>query len=228
VTPRRPRSLALGRAGAALAVALLVAGCAHGATGPAETAAAFGAALERGDVAAAYALLSADTRARLPLAAFKLQVEEGGASTRQAARALREGKRPAPARAEVGVPEGEPLALVEEDGAWRVDGHSFEPWSQRSPRAALRTFVRAIESRRYDVVLRLVPTRHGATVTVETLRLFWEGAAAAENAQLVARLRAALGAPIVEVGDEAHMPYGERAEARLVREDGLWKIETPD
>jgi len=33
---------------------------------------------------------------------------------------------------------------------------------------------------------------------------------------------------IVEVGDEARMPYGTDAEARLVREDGAWKIEDPD
>ncbi len=206
----------------------MLTGCAHQATGPAEAAAAFGAALERGDVAAAYALLSAETRARMPLAGFKLQLEEGGAFTRQEARALREGKLPAAPRATLELPEGETLTLVQEDGAWRVDGHPLEPWGQRSPRAALRTFVRAVESRRYDVVLGLVPTRHRATVTLETLRLFWEGASAAENAQVVGRLKAALGAPLIELGDEARMPYGERAEARLVREDGLWKIETPD
>ena len=60
------------------------------------------------------------------------------------------------------------------------------------------------------------------------LRDFWEGEHKAENAERLARLRAALGAPIVEVGDEARMPYGADAEARLVREDGDWKIEDPD
>ncbi|MDB4982882.1 MAG: hypothetical protein JWM82_3634 [Myxococcales bacterium] len=224
--PRRSRSRAPGRAAAALVVASLM-GCAHQA-GPAEAAATFGAALERGDVAGAYALLSADTRARLPLAVFKLQLDEGGASTRQAARALRDGKLSAPPRAALELPDGDTLTLIQENGAWRVDGHPLEAWGQRSPRAALRTFVRAVESRRYDVVLRLVPMRHRATVTVETLRLFWEGGAAAENARVVGRLKAALSAPIVELGDEARMPYAERAEARLVREDGLWKIETPD
>jgi hypothetical protein len=208
--------------------ACLVAACAHRAAGPADTLAAFGAAIERGDVAAAYALTSAEYRARVPLPAFKLQLEEGGASTYETARSLRDGRLAGPPRAEVDVASGETLTLVQQDGAWRVDGHPLEPWSQRTPRAALRTFVRAVEARRYDVVLRLVPTRHRSGVTVETLRLFWEGASAAQNAQLVARLRAALEAPIVEVGDEAAMPYGERGEARLVREDGLWKIEDPD
>ena len=46
--------------------------------------------------------------------------------------------------------------------------------------------------------------------------------------QLLARLRTAVRAPIVETGDEAHLPYAERAEVHFVREDGLWKIENPD
>jgi hypothetical protein len=118
--------------------------------------------------------------------------------------------------------------VVDEGGRWRIDGAPFEPWSQRTPRAALRSFVRALEQRRYDIVLRLCPTRHRTGLTVESLRSYWEGAGKDENAQLLARLRAAMRAPIVEAGDEAHMPYGERAEVLFVREDGAWKIEDPD
>jgi glutamate racemase len=43
----------------------------------------------------------------------------------------------------------------------------------------------------------------------------------------LSELRASINAPIVELGDEAHMPYGER-EVRFVREDGIWKIDDPD
>jgi hypothetical protein len=124
---------------------------------------------------------------------------------------------------------GEPLGLVDEGGRWRVaDTSLFEPWSQRTPRAALRSFVRALEERRYDIVLRLCPMRRRASLSVEALRTFWEGEHKTENAALLARLRDALGAPIVEVGDEARLPYGPGHEARLVREDGVWKIEDPD
>ncbi|HVZ74216.1 MAG TPA: hypothetical protein VHJ20_17675 [Polyangia bacterium] len=207
------------------AAILFVLGCASRGAGPSATAAAFGAAVERGDAAAAYALTSADYRARVPLATFAAELQDGGAAMRDAGRALREGR--SPPRAEVDLGHGEALGLVEEGGAWRVDG-PLEPWSQRTPRAALRTFVRALEAKRYDVVLRLVPARARPGVTVESLRLYWEGPSAADNAQLVSRLRAALGSPIVEEGAAARMPYGERDEARLVREDGLWKIEDPD
>jgi hypothetical protein len=88
--------------------------------------------------------------------------------------------------------------------------------------------VRALEQRRYDIVLRLCPTRRRAGLSVEALRAFWEGEHKTENVALLQSLREALGAPIVEIGDEARLSYGAGSEARLVREDGVWKIEDPD
>lgn len=204
-------------------------GCARPAAGPASTLSALGAALERKDWDAAYALTSSDFRARVPPGAFRAELEESGAATQQLARRLRAGAEAAPARVTVELAPGEPLGLVDEGGRWRIaDPSLFEPWSQRTPRAALRSFVRALEERRYDIVLRLCPMRRRAGLSVEALRVYWEGEHKAENAALLAGLRDALGAPIVEVGDEARLPYGPGREARLVREDGAWKIEDPD
>jgi hypothetical protein len=204
-------------------------GCAHPAGGPASTLSALGAALEHKDWDAAYALTSEDFRARVPLAAFRAELEDSGTSTQQLARRLRAAGEGTPARVTVELAPGEPLGLIDEGGRWRVaDTALFEPWSQRTPRAALRSFVRALEERRYDVVLRLCPMRRRAGLSVEALRTFWEGEHKTENAALLARLRDALGAPIVEIGDEARLPYGQGREARLVREDGAWKIEDPD
>jgi hypothetical protein len=136
-------------------------------------------------------------------------------------------------RVTIDLVQGEPVTLVEEGGRWLVDDPTlFEPWSQRTPRAALRSFVRALEQQRYDVVLRLCPTQRRPTLSVDALRAYWEGEHKADNAALLARLRAALdapapGHPMVETGDEARMPY-PGGEVRLVREDGAWKIENPD
>jgi hypothetical protein len=204
-------------------------GCARPAAGPASTLSALGAALERKDWDAAYALTSADFRARVPRAAFRAQLEDGGASTQALAHRLRAAGDATPARVTVELAPGEPLGLVDDGGLWRVaDPQLFEPWSQKTPRAALRSFVRALDERRYDVVLRLCPMRRRAGLSVEALRAYWEGEHKAENAALLAHLRDALAAPIVEVGDEARLPYGPGREARLVREDGAWKIEDPD
>jgi hypothetical protein len=204
-------------------------GCARPAGGPADTLASFGAALERKDYAAAYALTSADFRARMPLPVFRAELEDGGPDTLALARRLRaEGERRS-LRVTVELPPGESVSLVADGGRWLIDEPTFvEAWGQKTPRAALRSFVRALEQRRYDIVLRLCPARRRAGLTVAMLKDEWEGERKAENADRLARLRAAVGAPIVEVGDEARMPYGTDAEARLVREDGAWKIEDPD
>jgi hypothetical protein len=213
---------------AAAVLAALSGACAARAGGPGETLAAFGAALEGKDYDAAYALTSAAFRARVPASAFRAELEEGGADTQALGQKLRAETARRSTRVELDVDPGRTVSLVEEGGAWRVDGPSFEPWGQRTPRAALSSFVRALEARRFDVVLRLAPVQRRAGLSVEALRAGWDGERKAENAQLLARLRASLGAPIVETGDEARMPYGEGAEVRFVREDGLWKIEDLD
>ena len=61
-------------------------------------------------------------------------------------------------------------------------------------------------------------------MTADKLRQYWE-AHQEETRALLARLQAALAAPIVESGDEAHMPYGPEHEVVFVREDGVWRIE---
>lgn len=214
----------------AMVVAAAVAGCAHRAESPTDTLTAFGAAVEKKDYAAAYALTSAELRQRVPFETFKATLEAGGEEAQALGRRLRVGALKVPLHAEVDVDLGEKLPLVYEGGRWRVDGQPFETWSQKTPRAALLSFVRALSRHRYDVALRLVPNRYRPGLSAEKLRDYWEGDKKAENGQLLDRLRAAVaaGTPIVELGDEAHMPYGDRYEVRFVREDGAWKIEDPD
>jgi hypothetical protein len=214
--------------GLALVPAFALLACAHPQRGPADTIAAFGTAVERKDYSAAYALMSADYRKRMTLADFRAQLEAGGADTQKVAHRLKEAAPHTPLRVEVEVDLGDKLPLVLEGGDWRVDGQPFDMYSQKTPRAALRTFVRALDGRRYDVVVRLVPNRYRAGVTVGNLRDYWEGDRKAENQKLLQQLRVNINAPIIELGDEAHMPYGEISELRFVREDGFWKIEDPD
>ncbi len=130
-----------------------------------------------------------------------------------------------PLQIDVEVDLGQKLALILEGGQWRVAAHPFDLYAQQTPRAALRSFVRAVELGRYDALLRLIPNRYRVAVTVEKLRDYWEGEHKSENRKLLKELRANIGAPIVETGDEARMPFGENSEARFLREDGLWKVE---
>jgi len=216
------------RAGVLLLLAGAAASCAHPQRGPADAISDFGAAVDRKDYAAAYALMTADYRKRVPFDDFRRDLEAGGADVQAVAHRLREESARTPLQIDVDVDLGQRLTLVLEGGQWRVAAHPFDLYDQATPRAALRSFVRAVETGRYDALLRLTPNRYRVAVTVQKLRDYWEGEHKAENRKRLAELRANIGAPIVETGDEARMPYGDNSEARLVREDGLWKVEEAD
>lgn len=221
------RSVALGLLCSGV-VAGLPLGCAHRPEGPAVTVAAFGAAVARGDLSAAYALTSTEFRHRMPFEAFAAGFKAGGAEPAALGeRMVAEATRIAP-RVEVELSFGERVPLLLEPGGWRIDGPIYEAWGQGTARAALRTFVRALDERRYDVVLRLVPDRYRVGLSAEKLRATWEGERKKENQALLAQLRAALDAPMAESADEAHLPYPSGGELRLVREGGEWKVEDPD
>jgi hypothetical protein len=203
-------------------------GCAHPAEGPAATVVAFGTAIGRGDLRTAYGLTSAEFRRRTPFDAFAAGFKAGGGEPEALGkRMVSEASKVAP-RVEIELSLGERFPVLLEEGHWRIDGPVYETWGQGTPRAALRTLVRALDERRYDVVLRLVPNRYRAGLSADKLRSYWEGERKAENGALLARLRAALAAPIAEVGDEAHLPYPPDKEVRLIREGGEWKVEDPD
>jgi hypothetical protein len=216
-------ALAISGAGASL----VATGCGHRAASPTDAAEAFGAALERGDAAAAYALTSSDTRRRLPYEAFAALVAADPGEAKALGRRISAEAARAPARAEVRVGPAETLPLVLDGGGWRVAGMPFEPWPQGTPRAALGTFIRALDERRYEIALRLVPNRYRGELTADKLRQYWEQERKDDHSALLARLRAAADAPIVESGEEAHMAYGPDQEVRFIREDGRWKIESP-
>jgi hypothetical protein len=215
------------RAGLVL-LAGAVAACAHQQRGPAEALSDFGAAVDRKDYAAAYALMAADYRRRVPFDDFRRDLDAGGPDVQALAHRLREEGPRSPLQVEVDVDLGQRLTLVLEGGQWRVAAHPFDLYDQTTPRAALRSFVRAAELGRYDALLRLTPNRYRVAITVQKLHDYWEGEHKVDNRKRLAELRASIGAPIVETGDEARMPYGESSEARFVREDGVWKVDAVD
>jgi hypothetical protein len=130
--------------------------------------------------------------------------------------------------ATVTSPSGQELNLVLEKGQWRIDGAMIDLYAQDTPRRAIQGFVRAVERRRYDVVLRYVPDAHKDGLDAPKLQAAWEGHEKDEIAQVVIALKQALpGAQIEETGDRATMAYGAGT-IQLVREHGMWKIENFD
>jgi hypothetical protein len=210
---------------------LLVAGsvaCGHRPSAPGDALGLFAAAVERRDFRAAYALMSDAYRRRVPFDEFVRRLEAAGPEAVGTARALRESAAQVGRRIEIPIGEEERLPLVSEGGGWRLEESPFEPFRQDTPRAALKAFVRAATGRRYDVLLQLAPARHRSGLTIEKLRAFWEGPEAAGNRKLLAALRLALEGRIVEEGDDAFLFYGNGSQVRFVREEGLWRIESPE
>jgi hypothetical protein len=214
--------------GLSAAVVLFSEACAHRPEEPAATVAAFGAALTHGDLRAAYQLTSLEFQHQMPYEAFAAGLAAaGGDRAALGGRLIAESATVAP-RVEVTLALGERVPLVLEGGRWRIDGPVYEAWGQATPRAAVRTFIRALEARRYDVVLRLVPDRYRAGLSVDRLRAFWEGDHPDEHQALLVRIRAAAQGPLTETGDEARLLVAPDREVKLVREAGQWKIEDPE
>jgi hypothetical protein len=89
-------------------------------------------------------------------------------------------------------------------------------------------FARALERKRYDVILRYVPDQHREGLDAAKLKDSWEGHDREEMEQVLSALKQALpNATIEETGERATMPYGAGT-MQLVREHGLWKIEDFD
>jgi hypothetical protein len=218
------------RALAFMIAALALAGCSGGAAGatPESTVAAFSSALREGRIDDAYGLMSDSYRRRVSREDFARYFRDYPTEVQQTARSLSQRRGRAEQEAVLEYGEGEVMRLVREDGDWRVATDVVDFYDQSSPRSSLRSFVRAMERRRYDVVLRLIPEADREGMNEERMREAWEGEGREEVERLLANLRASLDNPIEEVGDRATMPYGDRFRVQFVREEGVWRIEDPD
>jgi hypothetical protein len=215
-----------------VSLACLSPGCggATAAQTPEAVVSAYARALRAGRPADAWALMSADYRRRVSQAEFARHLAENPAEAREAADALARADGPASQRADVRLADGDSVTLVRDAGDWRIATNLADFYDQSTPRAALRSFVRAMERERYDMVLRFVPDADREGMTEARMRAAFSEEGRDETSRLLTALRAALDAPLEEVGDHATLRYGEdgRRVARLRREDGLWKIEDPD
>ncbi|MCC6216917.1 MAG: hypothetical protein IT376_18810 [Polyangiaceae bacterium] len=209
-----------------LALAAPACGSPADARGPRDVVDAYATALEEGRYADAYALLSDEARAGLPLDAFVRLAKARPEETRELARALRRPASSPVVTAVVVSPEGEPLRLVLEPDGWKVDGHAIDLYGQATPEQAVRSFVRAYGRKRWDILLRFVPRALGEGLDEKKLAADWDGEQRAEMDRIVQALEASLAAARFEiVGDRATMSYGGGATLELVEEEGRWKIE---
>jgi biotin synthase-like enzyme len=214
---------------ASLTLCLACAACATSkAKDPESVLRAYSQALEEGRAEEAYRMLSEEARRGISLEAFRRMVTDNPEEVREIARALARPTATPVVTATVTSATGQELELVLERGQWKVEATAIDLYAQDTPRHAIQGFLRAVERKRYDVVLKYVPDAHKEGLDASKLKAAWEGHDKEEMEQVVSALRQALPtATIEETGDRATMAYGAGT-MQLVRERGLWKIEDFD
>jgi hypothetical protein len=218
----------LGKLAAFAAFSLLVACGGSQVHDPQSVLRAYARALDEGRADDAYRMLSEDARRNVSREAFRRMVKESPEDARDIAQALVRGASAPVVTATVTTASGETLELVLEGGAWKLDATAVNLYAQDTPRHAILGFVRAVERRRYDIVLKFVPDAHREGLDASKLKAAWEGRDKDEIAQVLSGLRQALpSATIEETGDRATLAYSQGT-MQLVREHGLWKIEDFD
>ncbi len=188
----------------------------------------FAIALQEGRYDDAYGMMSSDYKRRVTRDEFITRLSRERAETVEMARMLEKGTKDAEVTSVVRTSDGQEIGLELTSKGWRFSTNIANYYDQSTPRAALRSFLRAMHRKRYDVVLRLVPEADRKGMNVEQMKRDWEGEGREEVEMMLARLRENLDNDIEEAGDHATMPYADRYAVQFVREGSSWKIEDPD
>ena len=189
---------------------------------------AFARAINQGKLDVAYAAMSSDYRKRVSFEAFKKSLTENPRETLALSHALTHLQPGTRQEAIVRYDDEAEIVLRREGERWLVASPVVDYYGQATPRAAITSFVRALEHKRYDVVLRLIPNADKEGITIERMEQTWSGPGREDLERLLHNLREHEDAPIELAGDRATMPYGDRMRVQLLREDGVWKIEDPE
>jgi hypothetical protein len=217
-------------------------GCATRPGSPTDLLQSYADALRDGRMRDAWGMLSTAARQSLPYERFEATAREHPEQLSDAIRAYGELEPEAPVTAHLTLASGETLTLFEEGGQWRLDPSALDFYGQHTAAQALRSYVRALERSRWDILLRLAPERvreaiEQAAAAAHTtpdarLQASFGGTDAVRVQGVLRGLRDALerGRTIEVAGDRATMAYGMggRSLARLVREDGRWRVEEPE
>ncbi len=209
--------------------ALLLAACGSGGSGrPATAVKSYVRAIRSADYDAAYRLMSDRYRKEHTREQFIKMMSESPEDVRQTAERLSAGGHRVEVSARFVYDDlRDEITLVEEGGTWKLATNPLDFYPQDTPARTVRSFVRAIELQRWDVVMRFVPNKYREHMSVEDIKAQFEGAEHEDVGTMVRVLTANLDNNISQQGDEARMQYGDRYEIKLIREDGMWKVEDP-
>lgn len=183
---------------------------------------------DSGQIDAAYAMLSDDVRRRCDRACFTRLLLSQRIELVQARAQVRAGEARVRMQAQLTLPDGTALRLAQPEpgGAYLFDDNPLDFYPQDTPERTLRSFMRAVESKRYEALLRFVPQTLEEQYSLEILQERFEGPGRATLLAQLAAIRRHLSEPFAfdKEGRAARLPVAEGKEARLVLEDGRWRV----
>ena len=205
--------------------ALSLGACSGRGAAPASALDRYAAALRAKNYEAAYDLMSSEFRAKVSREEFVRMLRDNPREVDDTAGRLASRKRRMQVTADLVYGLGDSLRLIEEDGGWRIADNPLAFYDQSTPRAALRSFVRAYRLERWDVMLRFVPKAYAELMDVEKMRGQFTGERKDAMAQLLNALEANVYQSIDEVcPGEARMRYGAGPQVTFVKEHGRWRL----
>ena len=206
----------------ALVLALLI-GC-RDTSGPAQTLDTYGRALKNHDFGESYDKMSSSFRSKVSRDDYVRMMRDNPREVDETADRLRgkHGSLEVSAEFEYGL--GDQMRLVQEDGEWKIATNPLGFYDQSTPKAALRSFIRAFRLERWDIMLRFVPTQFREKMDVAKMKAQFTNASKDKMDALINTLEANVDEPIVERGNDARMSYGEKYEVKFLKEDGVWKL----
>ncbi len=125
----------------------------------------------------------------------------------------------------VALAEALPVRVRRTDEGWRFDEDPTALFDNTTPRGALRAFVWATRTGRWDVVVSLAPRRYRIGLSEDRVAAAWtKGPLAEDFARRRDRLSRHLTDPIVHDDHEALLDMGEEGAVHLEREGVGWVI----
>ena len=211
----------------AIALAGASGACAHG-TGPDQTLDRYGTALKNHDFAAAYDLMSSSFRVKVTREDYVRTMHDNNREVNETADRLRGKKGSMEVSAEFEYGLGDTMRMVQEDGQWKIATYPLGFYDQSTPKAALRSFIRAYRLERWDVMLRFVPNSYREKMDAKKMQAQFTGPSREQMENLINTLEANVDEVITERGNDARMNYGDRYTVQFLKEDGAWKLKDLD
>jgi hypothetical protein len=206
---------------------LAAAGCGH-AKGPSQTLDNYGSALKNRDFGAAYDLMSSSFRGKVSRDDYVRMMRDNSREVNETADRLRGKKGSMEVSAEFEYGLGDTMRLVQEGGQWKIATNPLGFYDQSTPKAALRSFIRAYRLGRWDVMLRFVPDSYREKMDANKMQAQFTGPSREQMENLINTLEANVDEPITERGNDARMTYGDRYAVQFLKEDGVWKLKDLD